>query len=273
VAAGPVSAEVAALTEGVLRGMFVSRLKTLVAVMVLVLFAGAAGGLGLRSVGQGQPGTGGLRGRAAPVSPGAPGAAAPAGKKAKALPQGKVEPAGAPLAAVLKAKKVTYKLDLGGRSAEDFRKLAKASNTFEEDGPLPPEVDLVFEVRNTSKKDIKIFTLPDLAEVVLELKGPDALTVEMQGPFTADRRLPRPITLAPGKAFTRPIGRLEHGQRDIGLRSYWLAPGDYTLTARFVTGVSPRPKGAQLWEDPVAEVSGFGGVTVTTPPLRLKVTR
>jgi RNA polymerase sigma factor (sigma-70 family) len=200
-----------------------------------------------------------------------------AGKKGapKPKPQGKVEPPGAPLAAVLKANKDTYKLDLGGRSAEQFRKVAKARDRFDAGGPLPPAVDLVLEVRNTSDKEVQFFTLPDLAEVKLGLKGPDTLTVQMQGPFQLDRRLPPPIRLAPGKVFTRPIRSLNHGHRDIEFRSYWLAPGDYTLTARFHTAMLPAPAGAVLYDGRLGEpqLRGFGVVTVTTPPLKLKVVR
>src|SRR5262249_40972519 len=141
------------------------------------------------------------------------------------------------------ANKDTYKLDLGGRSAEEVRKVAKAKNMFDLGGPPAPAVDLVLEVRNTSDKDIQFFTLPDLAVVELDLEGPDTLTVQMEGPFQLDRRLPKPITLAPGKVFTRPIRSLNHGHRDIKFRSYWLGPGEYTLTARFVTSVLPAPAG------------------------------
>ena len=176
---------------------------------------------------------------------------------------------------MLKANKDTYKLDLGGRSAEEFRKLAKAKNRFDLGGPLPPVVDLVLEVRNTSDKDIQLFTLPDLAAVELDLKGPDTLTVQMAGPFQLDRRLPKPITLAPGQVFTRPIRSLKHGHRDIEFRSCWLAPGEYTLTARFVTSVLPAPPGAVLYDGRLGEpqLKGFGAVTVTTRPLKLKVVR
>jgi uncharacterized protein (TIGR03067 family) len=199
----------------------------------------------------------------------------PAGKKGAARPRGKVEPAGTPLAAVLKANKATYKLDLGGRSAERFRKVATARDRFDAGGPSSPTVDLVLEVRNTSAKEVQLFTLPDLAEVKLSLKGPDALTVHMQGPFQLDRRLPKPITLAPGKAFTRPIRSLNHGHRDIEFRSYWLAPGDYTLTASFHTAMVPPPAGAVLYDGRLGEpqLKGFGVVTVTTAPLTLKVVR
>ncbi len=106
------------------------------------------------------------------------------------------------------------------------------------------------------------------------MKGPDALTVQYTGPITLERRLPKPITLAPGKVFTRPIRSFDHGHRDIYYRSYWLATGDYTLTARFVTSVLPPPEGAEVYDGRLEpQLKGFGAVTVTTPPLTLKVVR
>lgn len=195
-----------------------------------------------------------------------------AGKKDAPKPKGKVEPPGAPLAAVLKANKDTYKLDLGGRTAQEFRKFARESSDFNAGGPLPPKVDLVLEVRNTSDKDIQFFTLPDLAEIVLDLEGPDALTVKHKGFVPFNRLLPKAVTLGPGKVFTRPIGSLSHGQRDSMLRSYWLAPGGYTLTVRFLTAVLPAPEGAVVNDGRLEpELKGFAEVTVTTPPLTLKV--
>ena len=142
----------------------------------------------------------------------------PKGKADK--PKGKVEPPGAPLAAVLKANKDTYKLDLGGRTADAFRKLATSKRSLEGAGPNTPVVDLVLEVRNTSDKDIKLFTLPDLAEVQLELKGPDALTVQYQGPITP---APPPEAVAIGPQGVHAADQsLNHGHRDISL-PYWLA--------------------------------------------------
>jgi RNA polymerase sigma factor (sigma-70 family) len=272
--AAAVSAEVTALMEGVLQAMFVSRFKTLVVVvMALGLFAGA-GWIALGSVDLNPPNPGGPKAQPAPVQPGAPRAAGQAGDRPAPRPQGKVEPPGAPLAAVLKVNKDTYKLDLSGLTAEQFRKVATASNDFNVGGPFPPAVDLVLEVRNTSDKDIQFFTLPDLAEIILDLKGPDALTVEHKGLVPLNRLLPNAVTLGPGKVFTRPIGSLSHGQRDNMLRSYWLAPGEYTLTARFHTSMLPAPAGAEVNDGRLEpQLKGFGVVTVTTSPLTLKVIR
>ncbi len=185
--------------------------------------------------------------------------------EAKDKDKGKTNPPGAPLQAVLAAKKATYKLDLGGKSADEFKKALKAA---EDSGAYPPApaVDLVLELRNTSDKDIEVWVSGDPTQLMLELKGPGAVNVPLKRiAFTLEFRLPKAMTLAAGKGHKIEIKGLSYGHRGASHRSYWTEPGEYTLTASFKSAVAPAPKGAKDAGD------GFGTVTVTSAPVKIKV--
>src|SRR6516162_8193894 len=64
----------------------------------------------------------------------------------------KSDPKGAPIQATLTAKKTTFKLDLGGKTAEEFNKTIK-----DEKYPPAPAVDMVLELKNTSDKDVEVW--------------------------------------------------------------------------------------------------------------------
>jgi hypothetical protein len=178
----------------------------------------------------------------------------------------KTDPPGVPLEAKLVAKKDTYTLDLGGRTPEEFRKLLKGSSQ------TAPVVDLELEFRNGGDKDLAFLvggTNPDIP-LLLKLEGPGAVNVTLPALAAGMVSIPpKPVALAPGKTHTLPIKSLMTNRigRE-GTASYWTEPGDYTLTATYKTAVSPRPDGAR--ETRRANFEG-GFVTVTTPPLKLKV--
>jgi hypothetical protein len=179
---------------------------------------------------------------------------------------GKTDPAGVPLEARLISKKDSYTLDLGGKSAKEFRKLLddeKNTRRF----PEPPKVDLVLEFKNTGKEEIKYRIGPDGAEPMLELKGEGAATVDL-GPNLSGRRSiePKVITLAPGKTYEWPIQNLKSlSSSRPQHQSYWTEPGEYTLTADVQTQVSPVPKGSKDKGD------GFGDVKITSAAVTVKV--
>jgi hypothetical protein len=178
---------------------------------------------------------------------------------------GKVEPKGAPLQAVLKANKTTYKLDLGGKTADELRKQLKNAADPKQYPPAP-EVDLVLELKNTGDQEVQIWVGGDATRLMLELKGEGAVNTEVKGQaFTLEFRAPKAVKLAPGKSHQIEIKKLEYGMRDRSHRSYWLEPGEYQLTATYQTGVSPAPKGAEKAGE------GFGRVRVTSAPIKLKV--
>jgi hypothetical protein len=178
---------------------------------------------------------------------------------------GKSDPAGAPVELRLTAKKTTYTLDLGGKTAAEFKKqIADADNGGR--APSPPAVDLALEVRNTSDKDVQVWIDGDATLLTLDLKGPAAVNNTLKKlAVTLDFRVPKTIVVAAGKSHSIPLTSLAHGFRKLTSASYWLEAGDYTLSASYKTALSPAPKGSKDAGD------GFGTVTLTSPPLKLKV--
>jgi hypothetical protein len=183
----------------------------------------------------------------------------------KQADKGKSDPPGAVVEAKLVAKKDTYTLDLGGKSAEDFRKQLKEAEMM---GPNPPapKVELAIEFTNTSDKEVQLRIAGTQNVIMLDLKGPGAETIVMK-----NRPMPRfliaskTITLAPGKSESVPVSSLAFGLRNLTHAAYWTAPGDYTLSATYQTSMAPAPKDAR-------DVgNGFGAVTLTTAPIKIKV--
>jgi hypothetical protein len=173
----------------------------------------------------------------------------------------KSDPKGAPIQATLTAKKTTFKLDLGGKTAEEFNKTIK-----DEKYPPAPAVDMVLELKNTSDKDVEVWISGDPTKIMLELKGKGAVNTQIKNLITTQEfRVPKPVKLAAGKTHKIEIKSLAYGFRGISNRSYWTEAGDYTLTATFHTAISPAPKGAKDAE------GGFGFVTLTSAPLKIKV--
>lgn len=190
--------------------------------------------------------------------------AAPAADEKKDV--GKSEPAGVPLEARLVAKKDAYTLDLGGKTAKEFRKLLddeKNTRRF----PESPKVDLVLEFKNTGKEEIKFLIGPDGAEPMLELKGPGAVTVDLGMNVSGRRSIPpKEISLAPGKTYEWPIKNLTSlSFTRAQHQSYWTEAGEHTLTATVHTQVAPVPKGAK------DKGNGFGDVKITSAAVKVKV--
>jgi hypothetical protein len=175
----------------------------------------------------------------------------------------KSDPAGAPVQAILTAKKTTYKLDLGGKTADEFKKMVKeASGKY----PPAPTVEITLELKNTSDKDVTMWIGGDATKIMLELKGKGAINETLKGiAVTREFRLPKPMKLAAGKSHKIEIKSLDYGFRGVSNRSYWTEAGDYTLTATFHTAISPAPEGAKKAE------GDFGMVTLTSTPLKIKV--
>jgi len=178
---------------------------------------------------------------------------------------GTTNPKGAPLELRLVAKKATYTLDLGGQTAEAFRKqLEEAKKTGRY--PAPPAVDFTLELRNTGTKELQVHVEGDQNKVILNLKGPGAVSAIPLRGFTADFRLPKTIQIAAGKSYSLPaLKSLTYGFRGQAEQAYWTKAGEYTLTATYTTAISPAPKGAREGE------GGFGQVTVTSAPVKITV--
>jgi hypothetical protein len=184
-------------------------------------------------------------------------------KVAQKSAQSKTDPPGVPLEARLIAKKDTYVLDLGGKTPQEFRKLLKGLKV------PAPAVDLELEFRNSGDKDLTFLVggfAPDIP-LLLKLEGPGAVNVALRALFVRiASKPPQKVTLAPGKTRTLPIKSLMTARLNReGSASYWTEPGAYTLIATYKTAVSPVPKGAK------DNGQGFGSVTVTSAPVKLKV--
>jgi hypothetical protein len=179
----------------------------------------------------------------------------------KAQDKGKVDPAGAPLELKINAKKNNYTLDLGGKTAKDFRKELETTDKM----PAPPQVDLELELRNTGDKEIQVLIGGDETRMNLDLQGPAAVSANSKLFFTKIFIAAKTVTLAPGKSTTVPVKSLSYGHRNASKYAYWLEPGQYTLTATYVTGVSPPPQGSK------EKRKDFGTVTVTSAPVKLTV--
>jgi hypothetical protein len=178
---------------------------------------------------------------------------------------GTVEPKGATIQAVLKANKKTYKLDLGGKTADELRKQLQNAKDPQQYPPAP-EVDLVLELKNTGDQEMQVWIGGDATRLMLELKGNSAVNTEIKGLVsTREFRVPQTLRLAPGKSHRIEIKKLAYGLRDSSHRSYWLEPAAYELTASYQTAVCPAPEGAEDAGE------GFGRVRVTSAPIKLKV--
>ena len=192
--------------------------------------------------------------------------------KTKPADAGSTEPAGVPLVARLVGAKDSYTLDLGGLSAEDFRKqienLGKARPAIGGPAfPPSPKVDLKLELKNTGKEEIKVQARGNANKLTLDLKGPGVLyaPIRIQN-FIPIRRPPEVLTLAPGETVTlEEVPTLAIPKPGTGSQAYWAAPGQYTLTVDYILGVSPAPEKTRDMGD------GFGQVTIHSAPIKLKV--
>lgn len=195
----------------------------------------------------------------------------------KPAPKGSTEPAGVPLQARLIGARKSYPLDLGGLSAEEFRKkIAELKGGPGRPGrpgiggpafPPSPAVGLKLELTNTGKDPLKVQYDGNAHKLTLDLKGPGVVyaPIRIQN-FLPIRRPPKTVTIAPGKsAVIAEVPTLAFPKPAVGSQAYWTAPGEYTLTVDYLVGVSPAPRGSRDSGD------GFGFVTVRSVPLTLKV--
>jgi len=248
------------LTEGVLKAMFLTKLKSTAVVLLGLVLAGAC--LSLLAYQRWTADTAQGQQAAGPASRAFP--AQKESDKPKSDNKSRTEPAGVPLEARLIAKKDTYVLDLGGKTPEEVRKLLN-NDPF----PQAPAVDLELEFRNSGNKDLTFQidgTYPGMP-LYFKLEGPGAENRTWSAPPApvAGAR-PVQVTLAPGKTHTLAFTELKtfRGGRD-GTACCWTEPGDYTLTATLETMVSPVPPGSK-------DYNGFGVVKVISASVKLKVT-
>jgi hypothetical protein len=185
------------------------------------------------------------------------------GDEKPAKPQ--ADPPTTPLEMTITGKVTKYTLDLGGRSAAEFKKAVEAAAQNGQRPPAAPAVDLTIRIRNTSDKPLQLWTGGDPVVLTLTLKGPGAVNVAPLLAFTQEFRAPSATEVGPGKTVEIPVHSLVSGFRGAAHWAYWTEPGEYELIATFKTGFSPAPKGSAEGMD------GFGIVTLTSSPLKLTV--
>jgi hypothetical protein len=181
-----------------------------------------------------------------------------AGDETKDKPSAKM-----PVKASIVAKKTTFNLDLGGKTPKQYKD--SLQNFDLNKLPPLPQVDMALELTNTSDGDVQVWITGTPVKMMLELKGPGAVSVTPRQFFPAIFILPKPVTLKAGKSQTLPIATLSYGRRGVEHRAYWTEPGEYSLKASFITGINPPPKGVQ------PDKGGFGKVTITSEPIKIKI--
>jgi len=191
-------------------------------------------------------------------------ALAPSEDKKEAKP--KADPEGTPLEISIVSKTTKYTLDTGGLSTEEYAK--KIADSAKPNGgklPAAPAVDLTIVIKNTSDKAVTVWTKGDPVVLDMLLTGKGAVSAAPLRAFTREFRLPQGVEIAAGKTVEIPVKSLSGGFRGASTFAFWTAPGDYEITAKFKTGMSPVPKGAKDDGD------GFGGVTLTSAPFKVTV--
>ena len=180
---------------------------------------------------------------------------------------GAAEPRDAPLAARLVLYTDSYRLD-----PETVKKLEEYRTPVEDRrgrlmgaGPAPPDVDMVYELKNTGAEPVAILIGGDICRLELKLEGPGAMTLPSGLARTMEFRMGRWLRLEPGAVHAIPIRKLSYGTRGDSKRAYWTKPGDYKLTATYVTAY-------KVGKDAGGAPPEKANVKVTTAPAEVKVT-
>ena len=166
------------------------------------------------------------------------------------------KPAG-PVTLKLVAKTDKYKFDGGGKTPAEFKKQLEDVAAQQKAGklatpPKPPAVDLVLKLTNTSDKEVTIYVGGDPNVYTFELTGGSGVATLNSGlAFTADFRLPKAVTLAPGKAHEIAVKQLSDGSRGMSRYVYWTGPGEYKLSAKYTLSDKDGGKGTELKSEPV----------------------
>jgi hypothetical protein len=165
-----------------------------------------------------------------------------------------------PLSAKLVAKKTDYVLDRQGMTVDAYREAVKAGKI------VPPAVDLVLEITNTTKQDVDFAVAGTAARLTLDLRG-KAGGIETRSIAKTKDKAGRTI-LKPGQTYSIPISQL--AGNSLATKSdqfFWTEPGEYTLSVTFETTIRDLPKDGNP--------PGFGKATkatVQSEPVKLKVT-
>jgi hypothetical protein len=138
-----------------------------------------------------------------------------------------------PLLVRLVAKKAACELDRQGMTAEKYREAIK-------DGKVtPPAVDLVLELTNTSKENVRVRVAGATPVLTFHLKGPeDSSVTPRKWPRGGAKQRVQVVTLAPGKKHEIKITTLD--STDVSYSrspAFWTEPGAHTLSVDLKTRV------------------------------------
>ena len=175
------------------------------------------------------------------------------------------KPAAGPLTVEITGKD-SYPLDLNGATPKEYMDGIRAAAKGDKQPPPPPAVDLKVVVKNTGEEDVLVYKSGDPFTIELTIAGKGSKNIDPPVIMTREFRIPEHEELGPGATISFPIEKLASGMRGMSIFSYWTDAGEYTLTAKVTTGVSPAPAGVPDAGD------GFGRVTATSAPFKLTVT-
>jgi hypothetical protein len=151
----------------------------------------------------------------------------------------KDKPAG-PITLSVVSKKDKYVFDGAGKTPAEYKKQLEETAKLLSEGAekvRPPKalpVDLALVLTNTSKEAVTVYVGGDTNVYTFELTGGSG-AVAMNNPiaFTADFRLPKAVSIDPGKTHEIPVQVLADGSRGLSRLVFWAGPGEYKLTAKY----------------------------------------
>lgn len=162
----------------------------------------------------------------------------------------------APLKARLIANKTEYALPVGGKTLKEYRQVIDGVQPIGGDRPPAPEVDLVFELTNTSDKDLDVELW---IEPSMELKGPDVRDKTQYGMNCIP---PPPTRIKAGETHKMPIKQLTYFAGKGSHTLYWTKAGEYELSMTLNTSYRTAS------DDPKAK---YEPIRFTPDPVKLKV--
>lgn len=147
-----------------------------------------------------------------------------------------------------------YILDPAQSGPEFVKKLQESKKDMGKTPPLPPAVDMTFELTNTGKDAVTIPLGADSTHLDIRLEGPCAVTIPYARMHTMEYRLGKSTRIEPGESLAIPIKRLLFGARNDSMACYWTEPGTYTLTVSYTAPFGDEPKGAMVFTAPPVPV-------------------
>jgi hypothetical protein len=172
------------------------------------------------------------------------------------------KPAGPVLLKVV-LKKDKYVFGGGGRTPKEYKAyledLAKKQKEAEQNPnrelvapPNPLRVDLVLQFENTSKEAVTVYMGGDANAYTFELTGGAGVVgLKNPAPMTLELRLPKAVTIEPGKVHEIPVAMLADGNRGISRFLFWTGPGEYQLVAKYTLSNQAGSETTELKSAPI----------------------